>query len=139
MILFDLKCANDHVFEAWFKDGETFELQAEASEVACPVCGDIGIEKALMAPRIGKGDREVAKKAAEHAKRYAAFASELRRHVEDNCDYVGPDFAEEARKIHYGEADTRGIYGEASDDDAKSLDDEGIEVQRIPWAPREDA
>ena len=139
MILFDLKCANDHVFEAWFKDGETFELQAEASEVSCPVCGDTGIEKALMAPRIGKSDREVAKKAAEHAKRYAAFASEVRRHVEDNCDYVGPDFAEEARKIHYGEADTRGIYGEASDDDAKSLDDEGIEVQRIPWAPREDA
>ncbi len=139
MILFDLKCANEHVFEAWFKDNEAFDSQLEASEVVCPVCGDSGVEKALMAPRIGKGDRALAKKAVEHAKRYAAFASEVRRHVEDNCDYVGPDFAEEARKIHYGETESRGIYGEASDDDAKALNEEGVEVQRIPWAPREDA
>jgi hypothetical protein len=139
MILFDLKCANDHVFEAWFKDSETFELQVEGAEIVCPICGDSGIEKALMAPRIAKSDREVATKVAEHAKRYAAFASELRRQVEDNCDYVGPKFSEEARKIHYGEAEARGIYGEASDDDAAALDEEGIEVQRIPWAPREDA
>ncbi len=139
MILFDLKCANEHVFEAWFKDSETFDHQVEGSEIACPVCGDSGVEKALMAPRLGKGDRVLAKKAAEHAKRYAAFASEVRRHVEDNCDYVGPDFADEARKIHYGETKARGIYGEANDADARSLDEEGIEVQRIPWAPREDA
>ncbi len=139
MILFDLKCANEHVFEAWFKDSEAFDRQAGGSEIACPVCGDTGVAKALMAPRLGKGDRERAGKAAEHAKRYAAFASEMRRRVEDNCDYVGPQFAEEARKIHYGEAEARGIYGEASDDDAKSLDDEGIEFQHIPWAPREDA
>ncbi len=139
MILFDLKCANEHVFEAWFKDSEAFDRQAEGCEIACPVCGDTGVAKALMAPRLGKGGRERAGKAAEHAKRYAAFASEMRRRVEDNCDYVGPQFAEEARKIHYGEAEARGIYGEASDDDAKSLDDEGIEFQHIPWAPREDA
>jgi hypothetical protein len=139
MILFDLKCANEHEFEAWFKDSETFELQVECSEIVCPVCGDSGVEKALMAPRIGKGDREVTSKVAEHAKRYAAFASELRRQVEENCDYVGNEFSEEARKIHYGEAEARGIYGEASDDDAAALDEEGIEVQRIPWAPREDA
>ncbi len=139
MILFDLKCANDHVFEAWFKDSEAFEHQAEGGEIVCPVCGDGAVEKALMAPRIGKGDRALAKKAAEHAKRYAAFASEVRRHVEHNCDYVGPRFAEEARKIHYGESEARGIYGEASDADAQTLDEEGIDVQRIPWAPREDA
>ena len=139
MILFDLKCANEHVFEAWFKDSETFEHQIEGSEIVCPVCGDSGVEKALMAPRIGKGEREISKKAVEHAKRYAAFASEVRRHVEDSCDYVGPEFSEEARKIHYGESEARGIYGEASDEDASALNDEGIEVQRIPWAPREDA
>ncbi len=139
MILFDLKCANDHVFEAWFKDSETFESQADGDEIVCPLCGDSTVEKALMAPRIGKGDHAMAKKAAEHAKRYAAFASKVRRHVEDNCDYVGPEFAEEARKIHYGESEARGIYGEASDNDAEALDEEGIEVQRIPWAPREDA
>ncbi len=139
MILFDLKCANEHVFEAWFNDSETFVSQARGVEIVCPVCGDTVVEKALMAPRIGKGERARAKKAAEHAKRYAAFASEVRRHVEDNCDYVGPEFADEARKIHYGESESRGIYGEASDQDAKALDEEGIEVQRIPWAPREDA
>jgi len=139
MILFDLKCANEHEFEAWFKDSETFELQVKSSEIVCPVCGGSDVEKALMAPRIGKGDSEVTSKVAEHAKRYAAFASELRRQVEENCDYVGNEFSEEARKIHYGEAEARGIYGEASDDDAAALDDEGIEVQRIPWAPREDA
>ena len=139
MILFDLKCANEHVFEAWFKDSETFEHQIEGSEIVCPVCGESGVGKALMAPRIGKGEREISKKAVEHAKRYAAFASEVRRHVEDSCDYVGPEFSEEARKIHYGESEARGIYGEASDEDASALNDEGIEVQRIPWAPREDA
>ena len=64
---------------------------------------------------------------------------ELRRHVEDNCDYVGTQFAEEARKIHYGEAEERNIYGESSDEDAVSLNEEGIKVQRIPWLPRENS
>ena len=64
---------------------------------------------------------------------------ELRRHVETHCDYVGERFAEEARRIHYGERDPRGIYGEASADDAKDLADEGIEVSRIPWLPPTDA
>jgi hypothetical protein len=141
MILFDLKCANEHQFEAWFKDSETFALQVEGKEIACPVCGDGDVAKALMAPRIGKGKgkEEISAKVAEHAQRYAAFAKELRRHVEENCDYVGKEFPEEARKIHYGETEARGIYGEASAEDAAALDDEGIEVQRIPWAPQEDA
>ena len=139
MILFDLKCANDHVFEAWFKDSETFERQAEDAEIVCPVCGDSGVEKALMAPRIGKGDREIATKAAEHAKRYAAFASEVRRRVEDNCDYVGPKFSEEARKIHHGEVEKRNIYGDASKEEAKELREEGIEISQMPWVPRHDS
>ncbi len=137
MILFDLKCANEHEFEAWFKDSETFERQIEGSEIVCPVCGDSAVEKALMAPRIGKGNREMTTKAVEHAKRYAAFASEVRRHVEDNCDYVGPEFTEEARKIHYGEAEARGIYGEATVQEAKDLNEEGIEVQPLPVLPEE--
>jgi hypothetical protein len=64
---------------------------------------------------------------------------ELRAHVEKNCDYVGPSFAEEARKIHYGETEKRNIYGEASSKEAESLKDEGVEFGRIPWLPREDA
>ena len=91
MIVFDLKCPQEHVFEAWFKDSETFEGQIEGSEIVCPVCGDSVVEKALMAPRIGKGDHEMTAKAAEHAKRYLNFAltesgqkgiSEKTRHLE---------------------------------------------------------
>jgi len=64
---------------------------------------------------------------------------ELRQKVEQSCDYVGPDFAEEARKIHYGETDPRGIYGETSDDEARALKDEGIEFCRVPWPTRQDS
>ena len=121
MIVFDLKCRKDHIFEAWFRDNVTFDEQVEAGVVACPVCGTKKVEKALMAPHVAKGGRE------------------LRRQVEENCDYVGPTFAEEARKIHYGESDERNIYGETSNEEAKALDDEGVKVQRIPWLPRENS
>ena len=137
--MFDLKCVNEHVFEAWFKDSETFEHQVEGSEIVCPVCGDSDVEKALMAPRIGKSDREMTTKAVEHAKRYASFASEIRRRVEDNCDYVGPEFPEEARKIHHGEVEKRNIYGDASKEEAKELCEEGIEISQMPWVPRHDS
>jgi hypothetical protein len=70
---------------------------------------------------------------------HRAVLEEMRRHIESNCDYVGKDFAEEARKIHYGETDPRGIYGETSDTEAKALEDEGIEVARVPWLPRENS
>lgn len=136
MIVFNLKCSADHAFEGWFKDSAAYDKQAAAGAVECPECGDTSVEKALMAPKLGKGAE------ARHAN-MAAQATEMlrvmRQSVETNCDYVGPRFAEEARKIHYGETDARGIYGEASDAEAKSLHDEGIEFGRIPWVPREDA
>ena len=68
-----------------------------------------------------------------------AMLQKLRAEVEKNCDYVGKDFAEEARRMHRGESDRRGIFGEASDADAEALRDEGIEVARIPWVPPSDA
>ncbi len=94
-----------------------------------------------MAPRLGKGKEKGGDldRARENMGRYVAAMHEMRRKVEDNCDYVGDKFAEEARKIHYGEAESRGIYGEATNDEASSLSDEGVEFQKIPWAPREDA
>jgi hypothetical protein len=64
---------------------------------------------------------------------------ELRKKIETDCDYVGPDFAEEARRIHYGETEERGIYGEASDEQAQGLHDEGIAVAKVPWLPRHDS
>jgi hypothetical protein len=153
MILYDLKCHQDHVFEAWFSDSAGFAAQAAGGEVVCPVCGSKKIGKALMAPNVNKGrsraaglppeSREVAVADSQAATQKAAelrrMLRGLRQHVEQNCDYVGPEFAEEARKIHYGEVDPRGIYGETSAADAKALEEEGIEVARVPWLPPEDA
>jgi hypothetical protein len=140
MILFDLRCAKDHVFEAWFRDSATFEAQAEAGEIACPRCGSRQVEKAPMAPRIGKAAGEgpgsaVSKELAQMRR----DLQELRAKVEANCDYVGDRFAEEARRIHHGEVDKRSIYGEASDGEARELQEEGIEFARIPWLPRHDS
>jgi hypothetical protein len=135
MISFNLRCGKDHVFEAWFKDGKTYDRQARQGKVACPVCGDATVEKAPMAPNIASGvSRDPAGRAAE----LRETLQKLRTEVEKNCDYVGENFAEEARKIHYKESEQRGIYGEASDEDARALQDEGIEFSRIPWPSRTD-
>ncbi len=169
MILYDLRCRKGHVFEAWFRDSAAYDDQAEAGEVACPTCGSKKVAKAPMAPRLGKGglDRgvggtgeaqisetgpaetgpaETETAETETAEAETAKAAEairalrgLRRKVEDNFDYVGPQFAEEARKIHYGESDAHNIYGETSDQEAKELRDEGVTFTRIPWAPRQDS
>ena len=161
MILFDLKCGKGHVFEAWFRDGATAEKQIAGRKITCPSCGTAKVEKAPMAPRIGKSGKPAAAEsgAAENAaaepsqpqgavmtKEMAAKAArlrkelrELRTKIEANCDYVGGRFAEEARKIHYGEAEGRGIYGETSEEQARELSDEGIEFSRVPWLPRQDS
>ncbi len=142
MIVFDLRCGKEHVFEAWFKDSETFEAQAEGGEVVCPVCGDTDVGKSLMAPRLSGAKHDQAPAAggpAEQMGRFMAAAREIRRHVEENCENVGERFAEEALKIHNGETESRGIYGAATDHEAETLNDEGVEFQRIPWGPREDA
>ena len=142
MILYDLRCANDHLFEAWFRDSAAFETQAAAHEVVCPNCGDTDVVKAPMAPRIarqrGSGDRRGSDDGREADEAGARF-DELRQHVEENCDYVGERFAEEARKIHYGETESRGIYGEASSEEARDLSEEGVEFQRVPWPKPTDA
>ena len=144
MILFDVKCAKGHVFEAWFRDSNTADRQMARHAVACPTCGNTKTAKAPMAPRIGKkGGGAVARtEATEMAAMSAKLRKELgelRAKVESNCDYVGEKFAEEARKIHYGETDPRGIYGETSKDEAQALADEGVEFARIPWLPRHDS
>ena|SRR5437016_1637474 len=130
MILFSLRCASAHEFEAWFRDGDGFEAQLTAGEITCPHCGDAQVEKAMMAPRIGRS-RE--KTPAPSPAQMRAALVELRRQVEANCDYVGERFAEEARRIHYGEVDPRGIYGEATKEESHELAEEGISVGRIPW------
>ncbi len=142
MIVFDLKCGKDHVFEAWFKDSPSFDKQVAGGEVSCPMCGTTKVEKALMAPNVntsGDDKNSMMSSAPEHVRKYVEAMREVRREIEDKCDYVGDQFPEEARKIHYGETESRGIYGEATDEEAAELSEEGVEVQKIPWAPVEDA
>ncbi len=145
MIVFDLLCGNDHEFESWFQDSDAFEKLSKAGHVACPICGDTKISKSLMAPAVSGTKKKsnekmaISAKAAQQMGKYMEAVKEMREQVEKNCDYVGEKFPEEARKMHYGEAETRNIYGEATDTEAEALQEEGVEVQRIPWAPSEDA
>lgn len=132
MILFELRCARDHHFEGWFKDGAAYDAQVAAGEIACPVCGDTQVSKAIMAPRLNKatGQSLDAQGAAQEMRR---MLLDLRQTIEQTCDYVGEDFAGEARKIHYGDVEERPIYGEASAEQASELEAEGIAVARVPW------
>lgn len=132
VILFDLRCANDHVFEGWFADSAAYEAQAVGRKIACPICASRKVEKAVMAPRIGKGGAAATQIAAQALR----ALSDMRGKVEATCDYVGERFAEEARRMHHGEVERHAIYGEASDEEARDLRDEGIEFTRMPWVPR---
>lgn len=150
MIVFSLRCARDHDFEAWFRNGATYEAQQANGEVSCPFCGDTAIRKAPMAPNIAtsrsKESRDPAIQAeppklegaaAEMMAELRKAVTELRDNIEKNCDYVGKRFPEEARRIHYGESQARPIYGEASAEEAKALTEEGVDVTLIPWLPRD--
>jgi hypothetical protein len=135
MILFDLRCRDGHAFEAWFRDSAAYEDQAEAGDLACPVCGSAEVSKALMAPAVNSRPKIDSAQATEAMRLWRR----VQNHIEKNFDHVGPRFAEEARKIHHGEAEKRSIYGEATRTEAKELRDEGIDVNQIPWLPRHDA
>ncbi len=146
MIVFDLLCSDGHRFESWFPSGASFERQQAEGAIECPLCSGHSVVKAPMAPRVasrstqsGGEERDEAPESApasEDADAMRKALSHLRRHIEQNCDYVGATFAEEARRIFYGETERRDIYGEASRDDAAELREEGIAVQQIPWIHR---
>ncbi len=139
MIRFALLCDKGHEFDGWFRDNAAFDLQVEAREVGCPYCGSTKISKGLMAPNIAvKSNRKVAAAtAAPDAAEVVETFRKMRDYVQDNSDYVGDKFAEEARRIHYDEADARSIYGEATVDDARELNEEGIEVLPLPVLPED--
>ena len=142
MIVFNLQCTDGHGFEAWFKDAKAFESQRRGRKVACPVCGVTGVEKLPTAPRIAKGKGKNAEASDEGKARTAEFMNaldKLQKHVEENCDYVGDRFADEARKIHQGEGEERGIYGEATKKEAKELSEEGVPFAAIPKRRPKDA
>jgi hypothetical protein len=125
MIRFALSCDQGHEFDAWFASGATYDDQARGRAIVCPCCGSAMVKKAPMAPAVRTKQAEPTPPlgGAERKKTYA-FLKGLRAHLEANAEHVGPDFPEEARKMHYGETETRSIYGEASLEDAKSLHEE---------------
>ena len=143
MIKYQLNCANGHSFESWFKDSAAYDVLAAAGRLTCPECGGAEVSKAIMAPALLTSSpvhsTATDEQRAGQAKALREALVTLREHVERTADYVGDTFAEEARKIHYGEIEQRAIYGETSAEDAKALLDEGVEIGRIPWLPKDDA
>jgi hypothetical protein len=139
MISFNIRCANEHVFEAWFNNSTAYEEQSAAGAVACPICGDSTVEKAPMAPRVNMGTSRPSATNAPPVAAIREMITEIHRHVSENTEDVGENFAEEVRRIHYGEAEERGIRGEASDDEVQELEEENIDVYRLPTLPRSDA
>ncbi|MFL5281494.1 MAG: DUF1178 family protein [Rhodopila sp.] len=157
MIHYQLRCSQEHGFDGWFKDSATFEKQAQLGLIECPECGSTEVERALMAPALTRrealpvpvetpqlpaaaepamGSGKVA--AGRMPAQMVALLQRMRAEVERSCDYVGSDFAEDARKMHRGESEHRGIYGETTEQQAESLSEEGINIARIPWVPRAD-
>ena len=160
MIRYRLICDSEHEFEAWFRSSSDYEAQAGRQLVSCPTCGSVKVERGLMAPNVvtarGKAvavpetaPEPVAAAPVQPAlpqmamlpdpvqKAMLEAMAEIRRQVAANADYVGDKFSEEARKMHYGESEKRGIYGEATLEDARSLVDEGIEVHALPVLPED--
>lgn len=146
MIRFALTCDEGHSFDAWFSSGASYDEQIEASAIRCPACGSADVRKAPMAPAVlrgkGKMEGETGPKRAElggeaERRQTFAFLKGLREHLKANAEDVGKNFPEEARKIHYGEAEERNIYGEATLEEAKSLNEEGIPTLPLPPLPEE--
>lgn len=145
MIRYDLICDKGHEFDGWFRDSEAFEKQIKRHLVACTYCGSEDITKQLMSPGIpAKSNRRpeasqtmLAGTVDSRTQRLMQMMREVRKNVEENAEYVGDRFADEARKIHYAESEKRGIYGEAKPEDAKALIEEGIEVHPLPRLPED--
>ena len=130
MIVYSLRCKNGHEFEGWFRDSTAYDLQSEDGKLFCPTCNSRRVEKAIMAPSLA-GVRDTQAKRTE-ARNMRQFMTGLRKYVQEHAEYVGSNFAEEARKIHYGESIDRHIYGETTAEEAKELVDEGLDVAPLP-------
>ncbi len=164
MIRYALVCEREHSFESWFQNSAAYDKQVKRGLVTCPVCNSAKVSKALMAPRLS-GVKKRARAAppempatdmpatdtpavapatsapvammSPQEREFRAKLKELREHIVKNADNVGQKFPEEARKMHYGEAEHRSIYGEASPEQAKELHEEGIEFHALPVLPDE--
>jgi len=165
MIKYQLICDKSHEFEGWFGDSTAFESQQESGLLTCPVCGSADVRRALMAPNLAspktrKTDLAEQQPSAQPepqpqpqapqqasaalppaaARKMQELMSEMRAlqtKIREECRDVGNDFAEEARKIHYGEVEPEGIYGQATAEEREALDEEGIEIMDMPWLPKD--
>lgn len=137
MIRFSLHCDHAHDFEGWFRSNDDFETQRKRGFVSCPECGSQKVEKALMAPAVSTSRKQekVALAMGEEQRKMMAALKDLSQKVRENAENVGDKFAEEARKIHFGETEARGIYGAATLDEAKGLAEDGIEFMPLPVFP----
>jgi len=155
LIKYSLVCAGGHAFEGWFASGAAYDAQAAMGKLECPVCGDRRVAKGVMAPAVKtsvtkkRGGSEVVLAPAQTAPQTPAhggrthpdpqkmqqFMAGFRKYVEENADYVGSRFPEEARKIHYGETEERQIYGEATPEEAREMVEEGIDIAPLPPNP----
>lgn len=138
MIRYSLSCDNAHEFEGWFCESADFDRQVASGFLTCPVCNSAAISKLLMAPSVSTARKknEMQTLAMDAARKEAmAKLKEAVDAIKANAEDVGAKFPEEARKIHYGEADARGIIGKATPDEAQALVDEGIEIAAIPVLP----
>jgi len=135
MIRYTLKCSDDHEFDSWFQSADAFDRLRGAGHVSCAVCGTSEVEKVLMAPAVRPARKAAAPLTAPATPVEEALAK-MRRAIEENSDYVGMNFAAEARAIHEGKAPERSIYGEARADEAKKLIEDGVPVAPLPFLPR---
>lgn len=140
MIRYTLKCTDGHAFESWFQSADRYDELRQAGHVSCPDCGSAEVEKSLMAPQVQaarkKSEAEPAENMPAPVDPREKALTELRAHVEANSDYVGLNFAAEARSMHEGRAPERSIYGEAKLGEAKKLIEEGIPVAPLPFIPK---
>lgn len=134
MISYSLQCSKGHRFEAWFKNAAAFDEQQARGIVACAQCGDVHVEKALMAPAVARthGERVSLSSAHPDAVKFRQMLRDYRRKVVAEAENVGPRFAQEARKIHFEETEARGIYGEATPDEVAGLLEDGIDFLPLP-------
>ena len=136
MIRFSMKCNNDHSFDSWFQSSDAFEKLANSGLLSCIYCGDSNISKSLMAPKITtkkiKDKRSLTAPKGDIEKALA----KLKLEVEKNSDYVGMNFATEARAMHDGDQPSRSIYGEAKPEEAKALIEDGVPVTPLPFMPK---
>ena len=138
MILYRLICASGHEFDSWFRNAAAFDRQSAKGLLSCADCGSNDVSKAVMAPRLNRGtSTEMVPAPPEVAAK--EMLRQMRRTIESECEHVGEHFAEEARAIHEGTAEKRGIYGQAKPEEAESLREEGIEFGVIPWISVHDA